>query len=75
LLGQHGVKDGGKPILKLAIVVVGNDEVSDPIHSALAQIGAVEIEISQVGFSETFNKILLDSTGGRDEGRHMLVFD
>lgn len=40
LLVEHLVEDGDDPILKGAVVGVGNDEVPDAIETLLAQVGA-----------------------------------
>lgn len=73
LLCKHRVQYGCQPVLEFAVVVVRHDEVANPIHAASAQVCAVEGEISEIGFAEAFDEVLLDAAGGGDEARDVLV--
>ena len=73
LLCKHRVQYGCQPVLEFAVVIVRHDEVSNTVHAASAQVCAVEGEISEIGFAETFDEVLLDAAGGGDEARDVLV--
>jgi hypothetical protein len=50
LLVDHLVKYGHDPLLKLAVVVVGDDHIPDAVHPGLPQALAVQLEaVAHVG--------------------------
>jgi hypothetical protein len=67
LLPQRRVKNWGNPVLKLAIVIVGDDKIAYSVHSFASQVRAVEIEVAQIGMPQAFDKILLDSARSSDD--------
>jgi len=75
LLYKHGVQNRGEPILKLAVVVIWDNEISDAIHALLPQFGTVQVEIRQVSLTQTFDKVLFYPTCCCDESSHMSKFD
>ena len=75
LLRKHGVEDGHEPVLELAVVIVGDDEVPDAVHAALAEVRAVEVEVCEVGRAEALDEVLLDAAGGGDEAGDVFVLD
>lgn len=68
MFGKHCVKDGDDPIFEFAVVVVGDDEITDTIHAGFTQCGTVKVESAHVGRGETFDEIFLDPAGGCDNG-------
>mmetsp|Transcript_7044 Transcript_7044/g.14144 ORF Transcript_7044/g.14144 Transcript_7044/m.14144 type:complete len:398 (+) Transcript_7044:309-1502(+) len=64
LLLVHFVKDRGKPLLKLNIVVVGDKQVANAVETLLAECLALEIEGTEVGRGEALDKVFLDTAGG-----------
>jgi len=73
LLLDHPVEDGRDPLLKLAIVVVGHEQVAYPVEPLLAQCLAVELKVAHVGRRETLDKVLLYPTGRTHEHVHHAV--
>jgi len=67
LLSQRRVKNWGNPVLKLAIVIVGDDKIAYSVHSFASQVRAIEIEVAQVGMPQAFDEILLDSARSSDD--------
>ncbi len=73
LLFEHRVQYWRQPVLEFAVVVVRYDEVADTIHAASAQVGSVEVEVSEICFAETFDKVLLDAASGGDDACYVPV--
>ncbi len=72
---KHFIKDGYNPVLKLAVVGVGDDEISYTIHTARSQTGPGGGELSKVGVSETFDEVFFDSAGGGDDGGDVVMLN
>jgi hypothetical protein len=75
LLVEHLVQDRNHPVLKLAVVGVGNHEVADAVESLLAELGAGGVEGRQIGVAQALNEIFLDAARRRDDGGDVLVLD
>ena len=75
LLLQHLVKDGNNPVLKGAIVVIRNHEISYSVETFLAQIRAVSTKRCKIGIAEALDEVLLDAACGGDDRVDVLVFD
>lgn len=75
LLREHRVEDGGQPVLELAVVVVGHDEVAYAVHAPPAEVRAVHAEVGEVRLAEAFDEVLLDPTGGGHDRVDVLVLD
>lgn len=75
LLLEHLVEDGDDPVLKGAIVGVGNDEVPDAVEALLAQVGARGAKGRHVRVAEALDQVLLDAAGRGDDGRDVLVLN
>ena len=75
LLLEHLVQDRDQPVLELAVVVVGDDEVADAVHASATEICAIEIKVGEVGLSQAFDKVLFNAASRSDEGSDMLVLD
>mmetsp|Transcript_63208 Transcript_63208/g.150744 ORF Transcript_63208/g.150744 Transcript_63208/m.150744 type:complete len:312 (-) Transcript_63208:353-1288(-) len=73
LLIMHGFQDGPKPILKLAIVVVWNEEVACAINALLPQRQAIKGKLSNVELRHALYQILFDSTAGGYHDLHHLM--
>ena len=52
LLAHHPVEDGHDPVLELAVVVVGDEEVAYAIDSFLAEALPAEGKVSEVGWCQ-----------------------
>ena len=68
-------ENGDNPVLELAVVVVWNQQVSDAIHALLPQLGAVQIEVGEIGFPKTLDKVFFDAARRGHDCRDMLVLD
>ena len=75
LFGEHSVKDGSEPVLEFAVVIVWDDEISDPIHAFSSEIGAIQVEFCEIGLSKTLDEVLLDASSGGDDSSDVLMFD
>lgn len=75
LLLQHFVEDGHDPVLKGAVVGVGDDQVTDAVEALAAEVGTGRAERADVGVAETLDEILLDAAGGCHDGRDVVVLD
>ena len=58
---QHPVQDGRQPVLKHAVVVVGNQEVADAVDTLAAQLTSRQGELAQVRGSQTLDEVFLDA--------------
>ena len=85
LLQRH---DQGRPALlpKLKLAVFGSSiarsEQFEDLQrhgvicgTRVAEIRAVEVEVSQICLSETLDEVFLNTTGSCDNSRYMLMFD
>ena len=52
LLLQHGLQDGHHPVLKLAVVAVGDQHVPDAVEARLAQLSSPQVELPREGGSQ-----------------------
>lgn len=75
LLFEHLVEDGHYPVLKLTIVGIGDDEVAYAVEALASQTGALELEAAHEGRGQALDEVLLDATGGGDDGRDVAVLD
>ena len=73
LLLQHGIQNGIHPVLEFAVVVVGNDEVPDAVHTSAPKICPTQVEVSQVSFAKALNKVLFNPSRSRHEHRDVFV--
>src|SRR5579863_9466146 len=71
---KHRVQYWGQPVFEFAVVVVRHDEVTDTIHAASPQVSAIEGEVSEIGFSEALDKVLLDAARDGNDASDVLVF-
>jgi hypothetical protein len=75
---HHLIEEGHDPVLKLAIVVVRDEQVSDPVQPPPPQSCAVVVELapgSEEGRTETLDQVFLDAACGGDEARDVVVLD
>lgn len=74
LFKQHLIQDRGEPVLKLAVVIVRNNEVANTIHALLPKSSTVQIEVSEVCLSQTLDEVFFDTASSRHNSRDHLVF-
>jgi hypothetical protein len=75
LLCKHAIEDRREPVFKLAIIVIRNDKVSDPIHALLPQLCSIKIPIGEISLPEALDKVFLNTAGGSDYCRDVSVLD
>ena len=75
LLAAHRIENRHHPIFKLAIVVVWDEQVADPVQTLLAQRRAVQVESAQIRRPEALDKVFLDAARSCDDRRDVLVLD
>ena len=73
LLLEHCIQYWRKPVFELAVVVVRYNKISDTIHAASTEVGAIEREVGEIGLPETFDKVFLDAAGGGHDTCDMSV--
>ena len=59
-----------RPNLECAVVLVGHKQVADAVDALVAQLGALERKVAQVGFGQALDKILLHAAGCRHNHVH-----
>lgn len=72
---QRLIEDGVNPVLEFAVVVIGDNKVSNAIEATFSELGSVKGEACNPGISEAFNKVLLDTSSGGDNGIDHFVLD
>ena len=70
---EHLVKDGNHPVLELAVVVVGHDEVTYAVHTSLTEVCAIEVEVGEVRLAKTLDVVFFDASCGCDYTSDVLV--
>lgn len=71
---SHALQDRHDPIFKLAIVVIGNDQVSNAVHAPFPKRRAIKCKVAEVGVAEAFDEIFLDpARGGTDSGDELVL--
>lgn len=73
LLVVHPVQLRREPVLEAAVVVVGDQEVADPVDAAAPKVPARKRKVPHVGRLEALDEVLLHSPGGGDEDVDHLV--
>lgn len=63
------------PVLKLAVIAIGNDQIADAIHALFAQRCAGKCEGAEKSGCEAFDQVLFDAAGGGDDGGDVFVLD
>ena len=58
LLVRHSIEYGHKPVVKVAVVLVRDDEVAYPVHAPLAQRFSIELEVPQVARRHALDEVL-----------------
>mmetsp|Transcript_22561 Transcript_22561/g.49204 ORF Transcript_22561/g.49204 Transcript_22561/m.49204 type:complete len:334 (+) Transcript_22561:425-1426(+) len=71
----HFFNQGRHPIFKLAIVLVGHQEVTNTIDTLFSQIFARKLKVAHKGGLKTFDDILLDTSRRRDNDVDHFVLD
>ena len=75
LLLLHNVQHGHDPVLELAVVVVGHQQVADAVEALLTKFGTLEREIPEVGWRQTLDEVFLDAARGGDQHVDHFVLD
>ena len=75
LLLEHLVEDGHEPVLELAVVIVGHNQVPDAVHAAAPQVRTVHVEVSEVCLTQAFDEVFLDTPCRGDNRADVLVLD
>ena len=75
LLGKHLVQQRHEPVLELAVVIVGHDQVSDAIHASPTKIRSVHIEIGEVRLAEAFYEVLFNPSRCCDKRRNVFMLN
>mmetsp|Transcript_37464 Transcript_37464/g.83373 ORF Transcript_37464/g.83373 Transcript_37464/m.83373 type:complete len:278 (-) Transcript_37464:453-1286(-) len=74
LLPVHVLQNGHDPLLKPAVVGVGDHHVADAVEALLAQILALEVEVPNVGVPQALDEVLLHPPGsGHDDVNHLVL--
>jgi hypothetical protein len=71
LLDEALIQNWVKPLLKVAVVFVRDQQVADPVQAFFAQVGAFQGKISNVRRVHALDEILLDASSGRDDDVHL----
>ena len=53
---QHGIKDRHDPVLKLAIVVIGDHHVPNPIQALLPQLCTFQVKLSRIRWGQALQR-------------------
>ena len=64
LLLQHVIKNGHHPVFKVAVIVVGNDEISCAIQTLQPKITTIQIELPNEELPHALNEVLFDASAG-----------
>ena len=56
---EHGIENGHDPVLKLAVVVVGHEQITDSVDALHSQILTSERKLTEVGRGKALDKVLL----------------
>ena len=75
LLLPHGLKDGHDPSLEVHIVVVGDQEVSNAVHTLETKLATIKIEVAHVVMAEALHEILLNTSSSSDDSINHVVLD
>lgn len=73
LLVGHGVQDGVHPVFKEAVILVGHNEVAEPVDALSAQLSAVQLEVAHVSGSQALDKVLLNAASSGHNRLHQIV--
>ena len=73
LLLKHVIEDRHDPVFEVAVVVVGNNEVSSAVQALQTEVTAVQIELADVELAHAFDEVLLDSSARCDNHIHQMV--
>lgn len=75
LLIGHLLEDRHHPVLELAVVIIGDQEVASAVDSLGAQVAALELEVSHKGGRQALDEVLLNTTSCGDEAVHEAVLN
>lgn len=75
LFGNESIENRNYPVLKGAVVAVGNDEVADTIEALGTKTSSWGRETAQISGSKTFNKVLFYTTGSCNDCGDMLMLN
>lgn len=71
LFQQHLVEDRHDPVLELAVVVIGHQQVSYPVKSSGPQQRSGQSEVASVGWRKAFDEVLLYTSSSRNNNIHL----
>ena len=72
---MHLCDQGSHPVLKLAIVVVRHEQISDSVDSIFTKVLTPQLKITHIGWLEAFNYVLLDAPRGRHNAIYQFMLD
>lgn len=71
LFFEHFIQNGHDPILELAIVIIGYQQISDPVDALISQRPSVQSEIADESRGQTLDEVFFDAAGrGHDTVDH-----
>ncbi len=73
LLYEHGVENGHHPVFEQAVVAIGHNEITYPIHTLSAERCAGRGERAEVGRGEALDEVFFDTTGCGDDCGDVVV--
>ena len=71
LLLEHPVQNGGEPVFKHAVVVVGHQEVADAVNPLAAQLSPWQVKFTKIRGAKALDEVLFNAASCGHQAVHL----